>query len=222
MLTPDFERCTALATELLYTQNIEDRILNIRNLDYGNKTIIFESIQNYARLVNRPISDFLTEDNQILNDGCTLVPEKGIYVILYNEQIRCWEHLNWTLAHEVGHIYLGHIKDGPIEEIEAHFFAAQLFMPEYSIYMMSKEHGQISQNDLIEIFGVSPNAAIKRIETMNKKGAFRASAIDKEIWKIQKKRVDLYYNCNKNSDEYRYALYAEIEWEQELRWAAYL
>ncbi|MBO5853155.1 MAG: ImmA/IrrE family metallo-endopeptidase [Bacteroidales bacterium] len=220
MVTPDFERCTALATELLYKQNIKDRILNIRNLDYGDKTIVFESVQNYARLVNRPISDFLSEDNQILNDGCTLVPEKGIYIILYNEQVGYWEHLNWTLAHEIGHIYLGHTEDSPIAEVEAHFFAAQLFMPEYSIYMMRKEHGRVTMDDLIEIFGVSPEAAQKRIETMNKKGAFRASKIDREIWDIQKKRVDIYYECEKNKYQYRntldFELYMESEYEHML------
>lgn len=220
MVTPDFERCTALATELLYKQNLEDRILNIRSLKY-DKTIIFDTIQNYALITHRPISDFLTEENQILKDGCTIICGNNTYIVLYNAQINCWEHLNWTLAHEIGHIYLGHTEDGSIEEIEAHFFAAQLFMPEYSIYMMREEHGPVSKNDLIEIFGVSPNAAKKRIRTMNRKGCFRASSIDKEIWEVQKKRVDLYYECGKNPNAYRYFLYSEIEWEHEMLHASY-
>ena len=217
MATPDFERCTALATELLYKQNIKDRILNIQRLDYGDKNIIFDTIQNYALLTHRPISDFLTEDNPILKDGCTLVLGNNTYLVLYNNQINNWEHLNWTLAHEIGHIYMEHTEDGEKEEIEAHFFAAQLFMPEYSILMMSREHGSISTNDLIEIFGVSPKAAQKRIKTINKKGAFRASRIDREIWEVQKKRVDLYYQCKKNPYEYRntldFMLYMESEYE---------
>lgn len=226
MRSPDFEKSTELATELLYNQNIKNRILDIRKLNYGKKKIIFDSIQNYSKVVNRPLTDFLSQDNHILKDGCTLVLSSRDYLILYNDQIRNWEHLNWTLAHEVGHIYMEHIEDGPIEEIEAHYFAAQLFMPEYSILMMQKEHGSIKSDDLIEIFGVSPEAAARRINTMRKRCFFRASAIDKEIWGIQKDRVDLYYNCNRDRYKYRNTLdimlYMDSIYEDEFFREAYI
>lgn len=220
MAAPNFEKCTELATELLYNQNIKDRVLDIQRLNYGEKTILFDSIQNYAYVTHRPLFDFYCTDKPILRDGCLLIVENNIYIVLYNAEINYWEHLNWTLAHEIGHIYLGHTEDGPTEEIEAHFFAAQLFMPEYSIMMMSREHGLINADDLIEIFGVSTEAASRRISTMRKKCSFRASRIDKEIWKVQKERVDLYYQCKKNSNEYRQSLdiilYMEAEAEHEL------
>lgn len=115
---------------------------------------------------------------------------------------------------------MGHVKDGEKEEIEAHFFAAQLFMPEYSILMMKNEHGKVSYKDLIEIFGVSEEDALKRIKTMNRKSMFRASSIDKEIWAIQRRRVELYYECKKDRYEYRntldFMLYMESEFEREL------
>ena len=217
MRSPNFEKCTALATELLYNQNIKNRILDIQKLDYGERNIIFDTIQNYASIVNLPLSRFLSEKNKILKDGCTIVIDKNTYLVLYNGEINYWEHLNWTLAHEIGHIYLEHREDGEIEEIEAHYFAAQLFMPEYSILMMKKEHGEISESDLIEIFGVSPKAASKRIETMKKRISFRASTIDKDIWKIQKERVDLYFSCGKNRMRYRSTLDIILHLEEEQR-----
>lgn len=221
MPRPDFEKCTAIATELLYKQNISNRVLDIRSLNYEGKTIVFESIQNYARIVKRPLSDFLSEENQTLKEGCTVIID-DIYIVLYNDQITYYEHLNWTLAHEIGHIYLGHKLGDETEEIEAHFFAAQLFMPEYSIYMIAKEYGPVNPDVLIEIFGVSPEAAEKRIKTMNRKIFFRSSNIDKEIWNIQRERVELYFECNKNSYEYRsilnYLLYINSENERML-WA---
>ena len=220
MRSLNFEKCTELAKQLLYKQNLKNRILNIQNLDYGEKTIIFDTIQNYALLTGRPLQDFLSEDKTILKDGCTIIARHNLFLVLYNAEINYWEHLNWTLAHEIGHIYLGHQEDGPAEEIEAHYFAAQLFMPEYSIMMMSKEHGSISANDLIEIFGVSPEAAARRINTMNKRFTIRASSIDEEIWKVQKERVDLYYYCDKNRYKYRntldFMLYMDSEYEREL------
>ena len=214
MATPDFERCTAVATELLYKQNIKNRILDIQHLNYGDKKIIFDTIQNYAFLTRCPLSDFYCEERPMLKDGCLIIYD-NMYFVLYNAEITYWEHLNWTLAHEIGHIYMEHKEDGPTEEIEAHFFAAQLFMPEYSILMMSREHGKISIDDLVEVFGVSPEAASKRLETMRKKRAFRASSIDKTIWAIQKERVDMYYECDKDSYTYRNLLNYMLEREEE-------
>lgn len=216
MNSPDFEKCKSRATELLYNQNLKDRILNIQKLDYGEKTIIFDTIQNYALLTHSPLKLFLSEKNDILKDGCTLVLGDNSYLVLYNADTTYWEHLNWTLAHEIGHIYLDHTEDGPIEEIEAHFFAAQLFMPEYSIRMIQREHGIVKASDLIEIFGVSQEAAERRINTMRRLHSYKVSAIDRSIWEIQKERVDLYYRCNQDRSEYRYSLDYELYMEAEL------
>ena len=219
-MKPDFERCTNLATMLLYQQKIEDRILDIRSLTYDKK-IYFDTIQGYAFYTRTPISAFPVSDDGLLKDGCTLVLGNDEYLILYNNQVNNYEHLNWTLAHEIGHIYLGHTQDGPIEEIEAHFFAAQLFMPEYSLYMMHRNYGPVYAKDLVEIFGVSPEAARNRIKTMNKKSMFSASQKDKEIWEQQEKRVKLYHEVSKDRDAFRcclaYDLYFKDMMESELR-----
>ena len=203
MKTPDFDKCTKLATKLLHKQSIDDRVLDIRNLNY-DKTIIFDTIQSYAFYTKTPLSKFPIGENGVLRDGCTLKLGNGMYLILYNNMINNFEHLNWTLAHEVAHLYLGHTEDGPIEEIEAHFFAAQLFMPEYSLYMMHRNYGPVYAKDLVEIFGVSPEAARNRIKTMNKKSMFSASQKDKEIWEQQEKRVKLYHEVSKDRDAFRY------------------
>lgn len=206
MLKPNFDKCTREATKLLYQQDVSSRILNVQNLTY-DKNIIFESIQNYSQLTGKPLSDFLSEDKQMLKDGCTIyIPDSNIYLILYNGYCSHFEHLNWTLAHEIGHIYLGHLKDGNVEEVEAHFFASQLFMPEYSIFMMAHEYGQVDGYALTEIFGVSLEAANKRISTMKKKYCVNASKKDKEIWEAQKERVAMYYDCLKDGTDYRTTL----------------
>lgn len=220
MLTPDFEKCTKIATMLLHKQNISDRVLDIRNLKY-DKRIIFDTIQGYAFYTKTPLNKFPIDENGILRDGCTLKLKDGMYLVLYNNMINNFAHLNWTLAHEIGHIYLEHQEDGPIEEIEAHFFAAQLFMPEYSLYMMHQNYGPVSVNDLVEIFGVSPEAARNRIRTMNKKSTFSATKKDREIWEQQEIRVKLYHEVSKNKYAFRscleYDLYYKEIMESELR-----
>lgn len=221
MIKPNFERCTVEATRLLYEQDVSNRILNIRNLIY-DKNIVFDTIQNYCFLTHTPLFYFLSEDKQMLHDGCTIYdPESNYYIVLYNANIMCFEHLNWTLAHEIGHIYLGHEKDDDLEEIEAHYFAAQLLMPDYTLYMTYKEYGKISSEDITEIFGVSPEAARKRIKTMKKRTFFCASQKAKEIWNCQKERVDMYYECQKEGWDFRNTLEFWLEmksnYDQEMR-----
>lgn len=225
MSKPDFERCTVEATKLLYRQNVSNRILDIQNLTY-DKSIIFDSIQNYCQLTRQPIANFLSEEKQMLKDGCTIyLPEYDCYIVLYNAEIHCFEHLNWTLAHEVGHIYLGHTDDGDLEEVEAHYFASQLFMPDFTLKMMSKHYGPVTAEDIIEIFGVSAPAAKKRVQTMNKRTCVTFSSRAKEIWEIQREKVDLYYECKKDGSDFRNTLAFWLEmktnYDREMRATMY-
>lgn len=211
MEKPDFSRCTAKATELLYEQDLSERILNIQNLKF-DKDIIFDTLQSYCQLTRTPISRFASPYSNVLKDGCTLRDLKtGYNVVLYNDDIFHPAHRNWTLAHEVGHIYLEHDKDESIEEIEAHFFASQLFMPEYTLLMMAQNYGSVDEKSLIEIFGVSYEAAAKRLNTMRKKIFFNAEQKDVEIWERQRERVDMYYTCLKEGYDYRSTL---INWAE--------
>ncbi len=221
MITPNFSKCTEKATELLYKQDVSNRILNIMDLKY-DKNIIFDSIQNYCQYTRTPINKFLSANSGLLSDGCTLYDKKtGYYIILYNAQISYFEHRNWTLAHEIGHIYLNHEKNEALEEIEAHFFASQLFMPEYSLYMTAKEYGKITCNDVVEIFGVSPESAFKRLNTMRKKFSVSTTKKDKEIWDAQKERIDIYFDCKKEGSDYQSTLFFwnsfKSDYERELR-----
>lgn len=221
MITPNFSKCTEKATELLYKQDVSNRILNIMDLKY-DKNIIFDSIQNYCQYTRTPINKFLSANSGLLSDGCTLYDKKtGYYIILYNAQISYFEHRNWTLAHEIGHIYLNHEKNEALEEIEAHFFASQLFMPEYSLYMTAKEYGKITCNDVVEIFGVSPESAFKRLNTMRKKFSVSTTKKDKEIWDAQKERIDIYFDCKKEGSDYQSTLFFwnsfKLDYERELR-----
>ncbi len=206
MEKPDFSRCTAKATELLYKQDVSGRILNIQELKY-DKDIVFDTIQSYCQLTRIPISNFISPHNDILKDGCTICDrDTGCYVVLYNADILHFAHRNWTLAHEVGHIYLGHEKDESIEEIEAHFFASQLFMPEYTLRMMAENYGSVDARALTEIFGVSYEAATKRINTMKKKFCVSATEKDIKIWENQRERIDMYYMCQEEGYDYQCTL----------------
>lgn len=197
MVKPNFDLCELLATRLLSKQNLTTSKVDVRELKY-DKNIIFDSIQNYCALTGDPIEKYINNTTQLLSEGCTIYhKEANLYIVLYNDKPQTLEHLNWTLAHEIGHIYLEHTTDSVVEEVEAHFFAAQLLMPEYSLYMMDNNYNSLTVHDVYLVFNVSWSAASKRINTYNKKWSVRCSDEDKKIWDMTKKYINSYYITTK-------------------------
>jgi hypothetical protein len=204
--------CEQIATDLLASQNITTSKIDVQNLKY-NKTIVFSSIQNYCKITGDPIEYYINPRTKLLKDGCTII-EGGIYVVLYNDKNQSQEHLNWTLAHEIGHIYMGHIADQDNEEIEAHFFAAQYLMPEYSlIQMQTMKNSVLTATDIYNVFNVSWTAANKRISTLKRKCAYRCCSSDKIIWNNMKDDIFSYFN---QSDFHNPSGYSIRECEKEL------
>jgi hypothetical protein len=182
-LKPDFDKCEKAATRLLLKQNIHSLRIDVRSLVYDKK-IFFDSIQNYCKVTNASLSEFIGICNGALKDGFTLERIKNcsiIYIVLYNDEIGNRERLNWTLAHEVGHIYLDHKSDGPQQEIEAHFFATQLLMPEVVILYLARRNNGIGAEELCDLFDVSFEAACKRINTLNHKYSYFYGQEEKEL-----------------------------------------
>lgn len=163
--SPNFKRLDRLATELLLKQ--KDFIslkIDVRQLDY-DYPIHFDSIQHYCEVTKRSENEVELE---CLNNGYTLILTEG-YLLLYNE-LHSPKRINWTLAHEIGHIYAGHLYDGDIEEIEAHFFAAQLLMPEAILRKLKQDLGFLDFAWIYNNFNVSMDASVKRVKTLNSKG----------------------------------------------------
>lgn len=145
-----------------------------------------------------PISAFINEKTSSIKDGCCIIDKnRGINIVLYDAFNTNFERLNWSLAHEVGHIYMGHTEDGEIEEIEAHYFASQFFMPEFTLYMMKRTYGEFDAEDLMEIFGVSYSSAQKRLNSFKRMSMVNASKKDMAIWERQKEKIELYFYCTR-------------------------
>lgn len=196
---PRFKECTEKATRLLCHQELLGRALSIRKLTY-DRCILFDTIQNYAALTG-------FSENQLrstlLKDGC-VIKRNGVNVVLYEEStFGHWERFNWTLAHEVGHVYMDHKSHGSIEEIEAHFFTSQLFLPEYTIRQMANEYRIIGADDLSQIFWVSIEAAKKRIRTLKKYHSQEWLPEDFEIYERLRERIDFYFYCKNRELDFR-------------------
>lgn len=161
---PDFERAQSAATRLLLQQNIRSLRIDIKKLML-DKSILIDSIQHYCIITGTSKEDYTFNG---YSGAYVLKLKTGHHIILYDEDDSAHRQ-RWGIAHELGHIYLGHNKDERKQEIEANFFAAQLLMPEIVLRYSKKLKKQLSYNDIVTFFDVSPEAARKRIHTLNNK-----------------------------------------------------
>lgn len=164
-MQPDFSKAQLEATKLLLQQELTSFHIDVRNFKF-DKNIIIDSIQHYSQLVNMNISAFICSELS----GCYVIkiPNKDLNIILYDDTEKNEERKHWGIVHELGHIYLEHTCDGEKEEIEAHFFAAQIVTPEILLLKLAKiQNGRLSSTDICENFNCTYTASCKRIKTLS-------------------------------------------------------
>ena len=97
------------------------------------------------------------------NFGFTIInPPTKKHLIIYNEQ-KDEPIIRFTLAHELGHIILGHTKDNESENREANCFARNYLCPIPAVIEM----GLKTTNDYMECFYVSEPMAEFAIDFKN-------------------------------------------------------
>ena len=181
-------RARKAASELLLNQRSIRPYFNIEKMKFGDRTILFDTVQNYATLTGIPINILMHDRQSPLKDGLILHDTStNIYVVLYNGMVEMEERIRWTKAHELGHVLLGHTSNEDMEELEADTFAAQLLMPWFSIRMMSNFQ-KPSADHIARTFGVSITAANRRIMDV-KRYSGPVTEMDKRIWDKQKKYI---------------------------------
>ena len=185
---PDFERAQNTATELLLHQDITSFFIDVRNFRF-DKPIKIDSVPNYAKVVMKPITDFTCNEFS----GCCVILHPSCILILYDDEEpnECRKH--WGIAHEVGHIYLGHTADGEKEEKEAHFFTAQVVMPEIVLHNLEARCNGIDPYEISKVFNASFDSACRRLDTFQRRGCFSSSTRDKLLLSIFRPLLDEMY-----------------------------
>lgn len=173
-MKPDFDRAQDTATALLLQQDLYTLHIDAREFHLP-PNIIIDSIQNYCEITETPISSFSAKS---LEGACT-VRYEGKNIILYDDDIAYEPRKHWGIAHELGHVYLGHTIDNREAEIEAHFFAAQLVAPEIVLLNMAKRQGHLYGCELPEYFNISWEAAEKRVSCLKKRYGYNYGVNDK-------------------------------------------
>lgn len=185
---PNFDIAEIKARDLRLFQSYNDLNLDVRTMEF-DMPIVIDTYQNYASITGINVKQL--EPDKSLEDGYTIICD-DLYLVLYNADFSSYEHLNWTLAHEIGHIYLGHDTDGTSQEVEAHWFAAELLAPESIIRNMAKKI-PIMWDNIHDLFGLSFTAANKRIDTLNKKFIRQSYREDELLYKYSE-AMECYMN----------------------------
>ncbi len=154
MTRSDIER---EAVKLLLMQNSAGRyslsFLDMRSIVTGGRALV-GSISDYEKRTGERLSP--------RPEGLTVI-SGGISLVLYDERQRNLKRLNWTIAHELGHIFLSHEKDGKSEQSEADRFAAELLMPEAVIRFLDCSLGkELSPSEMTKYFPSSFSACKRR------------------------------------------------------------
>ena len=153
--------------ELLLAQPRARIPVEVLSLQYAQK-IRFDTMENYCRLTCCTIQTLMRED-RALRDGVTIstMQEDGrLYLVLYNKNVASRARAQFTLAHEVGHICLAHRDDSDKNEALANHFAAELLMPRILVRELLTRPGLPSTaHEVARIFGVSPSAAKRRLQS---------------------------------------------------------
>lgn len=127
------------------------------------------------------------KDNEV---GISLHDGDGWYII-YDDTVQK-ERIRFTIAHELGHIFLGHPlrigyhtrvidSDKPDVEREADIFASRLLMPACVIWGLNLH----TADEIKQTFGVSYTAAQIRAERMKvlyERNKFLTSNLEKQVF----------------------------------------
>ncbi len=115
-----------------------------------------------------------------------------LYLIFYNPYILPKERINWTLAHELGHLKLNHLKDFEetsicrkgfqlngynVLESEANFFAKILLAPPYILKQLDVQH----PGHLIEFCNISEEAALNCYDYYKKAIKYSAKTYELQL-----------------------------------------
>lgn len=116
--------------------------------------------------------------------------------VILLQAIPQWFRVNWSLAHELGHIALGHRTDRPDKTTEwpANQFAAEFLLPEQ--LMHATEWRLMTERDLALFlwrYGVSTEALRKRLDTLQlQPSAVAASSLRQGTVTVLRRHLDAF------------------------------
>ncbi len=176
---PNFSLAYSKANEMLAISNV------ITGFPFCTKDLVKE--QSGIRFCTyKKALDKFNLDVTAFGSESAIIMEYGIKTIVFYDDSKPQPHVDFSILHEWGHHVNGHnlgVDDPEVYqryEIETNYFAAQLLMPEQLLRELQKRSIRVTVPFLQQHFGVSKQAAEKRIETLAKTSADWRSRCEQE------------------------------------------
>lgn len=178
MVKPDFENVRYTVNYLLAQQDINTTFIEAIKFRFIGYKIYIGSIQRYANVVCRPISDFT---HKSIN-GCEVIKHKNGWNFILFDDRNMKERINHGILHEIGHIFLEHNADTGKEEIEANFFASLITVPDVALwYLKNNSNINIDSYFIRKYFNVSMESAIKKCKAFKNQKLYTPNCYEEEI-----------------------------------------
>lgn len=150
------------------------------------------NLATIARLNNITILKYSDSKQNLTGDGFSL-NVNGVNVIYYNDK-KLKARIRFTLAHELGHCLLGHLKFGKtynrnseqdfasmdVYEMQANVFARDILMPATVLHSLNVK----SADDISNICNVSMQSAeirYDRLLELNKRGMYNKHPLERQV-----------------------------------------
>ena len=176
---PDFAKAYSKANEIHVKSSV------IKTFPFSAESLIKEQSDIVCCTYSKALKYGL-DVRDFGSESAIIVVLGGRFILFYDDS-KVKSHIEFSLIHEFGHCILGH-KLGGVDketyaryEVETNFFTAQILMPEQVIRELQKRHIGINNAFLQERFGVSSDAAEKRITTLAKTNVEWRSREEKEF-----------------------------------------
>lgn len=176
---PNFSLAYLKANEMLAISNV------ITEFPFCTKDLVRE--QSGIRFCTyKKALDKFGLDVTAFGSESAIIMKFGAKIIVFYDDSKPQPHVDFSILHEWGHCVNGHdlsVDDPDLYhryEVETNYFAAQLLMPEQLLRELQKRGVKVTVSFLQQHFGVSRQAAEKRIETLAKTSADWRSRSEQE------------------------------------------
>lgn len=176
---PNFKKAYLCANEILVASSV------LQTFPFSPTALVNEQSNIVCRTYGKA-AKYGIDMKAFGSESATIFRYHDKCIIFYDEH-KPKTHVTFSLLHEFGHERLEHDfarKDAESYhnyEVESNFFAAQLLMPEQLIRAMQSRGKNITCLFLQYAFGVSGQAATKRLETLAKTNAEWHSRSEQEF-----------------------------------------
>lgn len=163
------------AVELLLSQRLYSLRFDVTKFLWDvllpDADIVFDSLEGFCRKTKMTVGELSARPD--FQDGCTIVQHRSggrpLYIVLYREARKNAGRRAFTLAHEVGHILLGHRDDGDAMEKQADRFASELLLPRILLAeLQNRAGGTLTAQEVSGLFSVSVQMASRKLAKTEK------------------------------------------------------